>query len=430
MNLLPHQQQAADEFVRRNGRMLLWADTGTGKTATAIECMNRVRAHTTLYLCPSILKQQIANEFARFDPEAAVAVMNGSYDDRQLLWRGPYDVFISNYEQLLNDTDELVRLNPEMIIVDECQRFAAPVSKTLKCFRKLNPIYRLAMSGTPAPNHLHEFWNMTDWVAPGHFYKSFWEFRAKECRMNPAFPQIIGYYDKRKVQERFMAQVHRIRREDVITLPPLTEVRIPCTMASAQRGAYETLKRDMLLELKDGEKLTVPNMLSLIMRLRQMADLPSVLGVDAPSAKVKILSELLESISSRKIICFTEFATVARHLNSLHKDSLAVMGETPQVDRDAIFDQFRTDDKVRILFLTSAAQYGVNLQVADTVIHFDQPWNEARMDQRIARAWRYGQERPVTSYRIIAEKTVDEKMEKMIENKKRETVENLKEFFL
>lgn len=248
--------------------------------------------------------------------------------------------------------------------------------------------------------------------------------------MNPAFPQILGYYDKRKVQERFMAQVYRIRRDDVITLPPLSEVRITCQMEKLQREAYETLKRDMILELKDGERITVPNMLSLIMRLRQMADLPSVLGVDVPSAKIKALSELLESISSRKIICFTEFATVARHLKDIHKDSLAVMGETPQSDRDAIFEQFRTDDTRRVLFLTSAAQYGVNLQVADTVIHFDQPWNEARMDQRTARAWRYGQESPVTSYRIIAENTVDEKMEKMIENKKRETVENLKEFFL
>ncbi len=431
MNLLPHQIATADEFDRRGGRILLWADTGTGKTAAAIECWKRVGNPPLLYLAPSVLKKQLQEEFYKFAPDADVQIVFGSKRDRSIQWNSNKQVFIANYELLLFDKEEILKLNPEMVVVDECQRLAAPTSQTLKAFRKMSPKYRLAMSGTPAPNHLHEFWNMTDWVSPGHFHLSFWAFRSKECRMNPHFPAIMGYYDKHKVQETFMRQVHRIRREDVLELPTLTEVRISCQLGDKQRKAYDTLKRELMLDLEDGEKLTVPNMLALIMRLRQMADMPEALGVKVESAKEKKLDELLEAVSSRKIIVFTEFASVARYLEWKYRsEALVVMGETPQNQRDGIFDQFRNDPKKRILFLTSASQYGINLQVADTVIHYDLPWNEARLDQRNARAWRYGQDKEVTSYRIIADGTVDEKMERMIEGKRKATVEDLKQFFV
>lgn len=410
--------------------MLLWADTGTGKTAAAIECAKRVGARRVLYLCPAILKNQVKSEADAWWPEADASVVQGTKPMRAGLWASDARFLVSNYEQLQHDLDAVLAYAPDMVVVDECQRLAAPTSKTLKAFRKLDPAYRLAMSGTPAPNALHEFWNMTDWVSPGHFHRTFWEFRSRECRMLSAFPKILGYYDKDKVQSRFMAKVHRVRREDVLELPPLVEVRVPCALGKKQREAYERLKAELRLELASGQALTVPNALALLMRLRQMTDLPEALGVDAPSAKTEALAELLDSVSSRKVIVFTEFASVARHLEWKYRsEAVAVTGDTPQGARDAIFERFRSDPKIRLLFLTSAAQYGVNLQAADAVVHYDLPWNDARVDQRVARAWRYGQERPVTSYRIVAEDTVDVKMERLIEGKRKATVEELMRFF-
>lgn len=430
MELLPHQTAAADEFIARGGRMLLWADTGTGKSATAIECAKRVNASRALYLCPAILKSQVAGEFKTWWPEATVAVVTGTKPRRKELWASEADVWIANFEQLNHDLDEVIDIFPDFVIVDECQRFAAPSSKTLKAFRRLSPKYRLAMSGTPAPNALWELWNMVDWVSPGIAHESFWQFRARECRMHPAFPKILGFHREDKVKKTFMSVTHRIRREDVLELPPLTEVRIEATMGKEQREAYETLKRDLMLEIDGQETLTVPNVLALIMRLRQMADLPEVLGVKAASAKVERLEELLGAISSRKVICFSEFSSVVRHLHWKHqKDSVAITGDTPQKDRDAIIARFKTDPAIRILFMSSAGSLGINLQEADTVISFDLPWNDARMDQRIARSWRYGQASPVTSYRIIAEKTVDEKMEAMVDSKRKATVDDLLDFF-
>lgn len=430
MDLLAHQSEAVAEFVRRSGRMLLWADVGTGKTATAIACAKAVGAARTLYLVPAILKEQVAREFAAWRPDLTVAVVQGTKPRRRELWASEADVWVANYELLLADLDEILELLPDFIVADECQRLAAPSSKTIKAFRKLDPKYRLPMSGTPAPNALHELWNMVDWVSPGIAHESFWQFRARECRMHPAFPKILGYFREDKVKKTFMSVVHRIRREDVLTLPPLTEVRIPVTLGKAQREAYEKLKAELSLELASGETLTVPNLLALLMRLRQMASLPESLGVNVESAKVKALDELLDAISSRKVIVFTEFASVARFLLWKHGEgAVGIMGETSESDRQANLSRFKREDGPRVLVVTSAGQLGLNVQEADTVIHFDSPWNSARMDQRTARSWRYGQTRPVTSYRLIAEKTVDEKMEKMVEAKRKATVDDLLAFF-
>lgn len=427
MNLLDHQISAADEFVKRNGRMLLWADVGTGKTATAMECVKRLNPTSTLYLVPAILKSQVASEFTRFYPDIKVTVVAGNKAERIDQWQSGADVFVANYELLLVDSAIIEELVPEFIIADECQRLCSPTSKSIKAFRKLSPKYRLAMSGTPAPNALHELWNMVDWVSPGIAHESWWRFRAMECRMHPAFPKILGYFRPDKLKATFMSQVHRIRREDVLTLPPLTEVRIPCVLGKKQREAYDRLKSELMLELENGERLTVTNLLALIMRLRQMADMPEVLGAMADSAKVDALRELLGSISSRKILIFTEFAEIASRL-SQDLGAEAVTGDVPEAERQRIFRRFREGDG-RMLFLTSAAQYGVNLQEADTVIHFDLPWNDARLEQRTARSWRYGQDKPVTSYRIVAEDTVDEKMEKLIAAKRKATTDDLIKFF-
>lgn len=428
MILLDHQSKAADEFLRRDGRMLLWADVGTGKTAIAVECAKRVRSWNILYLAPAILKEQVASEFRAWWPEADVQVIGGTRTSRRRQWALPADVRVMNYETLLTDVEIVRKLVPDFVVVDECQRFAAPSSKTLKAFRKLSPRYRLAMSGTPAPNAIHELWNMCDWVSPGLFHDSFWQFRARECRVHPAFPKILGYYDRERVVSKFMSVVHRIRREDVLSLPPLVEIRIPVALPKPEREVYDALRNELVLRLTDGTTLNVPNVLALLMRLRQLVDCPEAIGIKGPSAKEKALGELLDSISSRKIIVFSELAAAARSLHARY-GGLLVEGETPQADRENIFEQFRMDSD-RLLFMTSAGTYGVNLQVADTVINYGLPWNDARLEQRVARAWRYGQDKPVTSYRLIAEGTVDEKMERMIEKKRKMTVEELKEFFV
>jgi SNF2 family DNA or RNA helicase len=100
-------------------------------------------------------------------------------------------------------------------------------------------------------------------------------------------------------------------------------------------------------------------------------------------------------------------------------------GETK--DRAAAVDCFqRSDDLPVFLISLKAGGAGLNLSAADTVIHFDPWWNPAVEAQATDRAHRIGQSRVVTSYKLIARATVEEKIMNL-QQKKRELIEAMVE---
>ena len=85
-------------------------------------------------------------------------------------------------------------------------------------------------------------------------------------------------------------------------------------------------------------------------------------------------------------------------------------GSVPQVRRRAEIHRFREDPECRLFLSSESGGVGLNLQAADTVINVDLPWNPAKLEQRIARAWRKHQTRPVTVINLVSEKTIEHRM--------------------
>jgi SNF2 family DNA or RNA helicase len=91
-------------------------------------------------------------------------------------------------------------------------------------------------------------------------------------------------------------------------------------------------------------------------------------------------------------------------------------------DRQAVVETFQSDDGPPVFLISlKAGGSGLNLTAADTVIHFDPWWNPAVEDQATDRAHRIGQTRVVTTYRLVAKGTIEEKILELAE-KKRELV--------
>mgnify|MGYP001561536437 CR=1 FL=1 len=103
---------------------------------------------------------------------------------------------------------------------------------------------------------------------------------------------------------------------------------------------------------------------------------------------------------------------------------LMIIGETLADERQRIIKIFNEDEEHRILILSSAGQYGLNIQAASIVIHYDNEWSLAKIHQREGRAHRIGQQRPVLVYHLIANKTIDSYIKKVI-YKKQELSNNL-----
>jgi hypothetical protein len=82
-------------------------------------------------------------------------------------------------------------------------------------------------------------------------------------------------------------------------------------------------------------------------------------------------------------------------------------GSVPQVRRRAEIHRFKNDPACRLFLSTDSGATGLNLQVASAVINLDLPWNPARYEQRIARAWRKNQTRSVSVVNFVAEGTIE-----------------------
>ena len=91
-------------------------------------------------------------------------------------------------------------------------------------------------------------------------------------------------------------------------------------------------------------------------------------------------------------------------------DFVRLEGKVPQKKRQEIVNRFQKDPVCRAIIMTNAGSTGLNLQSANTVINVDLPWNPAILEQRIARAHRMGQKRPVHVYILVTEDTIEEKL--------------------
>src|SRR5262249_3162321 len=98
------------------------------------------------------------------------------------------------------------------------------------------------------------------------------------------------------------------------------------------------------------------------------------------------------------------------HLRKRKLDFVRLDGSVPQRQREELVYKFQNDAECRLFLTTNAGSTGLNLQAANTVINVDLPWNPAVLEQRISRAHRMGQKRPVLVYLLVTESTIEEKL--------------------
>jgi hypothetical protein len=134
----------------------------------------------------------------------------------------------------------------------------------------------------------------------------------------------------------------------------------------------------------------------------------------------KILEECREN-SEVKVIIFSEWERMLELVRDLcRKMDLGFAwhtGSVPQKRRRAEINAFKSDPQCRVFLSTDSGATGLNLQNASVVINCDLPWNPAKLEQRIARAWRKHQTRAVTVINLVSENTIEHRMLETLSNK-------------
>ena len=423
--LFPYQKAGA-EFLFQKGSGLLGDEMGLGKTIQALAVCEASEAKKVLIFCPSAVKWQWAEEIKKFTGQEAV-VVEGTPKERHSCWtRHDYTTyFIVNYEQLLRDFNYMASREWDVIIADEATKISNARTKQSRAIKKLKGKRRIAMTGTPVSNRANEIWNIIDFCWPGAL-GNYWVFLNRYCLKNK-WGGIFAYQNMDELRGKLQRYMIRRLKADVLPqLPAKISTDVPFELSEEEKTLYKKLKKEILFEIEktDIDKMerpmTIQFTLVKMLRLRQLADSMELLGQQSKSSKLDVLKELLSEAMTegKKAIVFTQFSKMADILERelAEYKPLKISGTIKEAYKDVV-DKFNTDQNNRILIMTSAGQFGLNIQRASIIFHYDQEWSLAKMQQREGRAHRIGQKDTVMVYNLLAKGTLDYYVQKVLHKK-------------
>jgi hypothetical protein len=214
-------------------------------------------------------------------------------------------------------------------------------------------------------------------------------------------------------------------------LPERTDRNHFVPLSSEQQGEYDSHEGVVarLGSIAKRRPLTQPEQEKLLRHLnmmRMVCDTNHILNPDQKECpKLRELEKILEECRENagvKIIVFSEWERMlqlARELcQRLELGFAWHTGSVPQKKRRGEIMLFKSDPLCRVFLSTDSGAAGLNLQNASVVINCDLPWNPAKLEQRIARAWRKHQTRPVTVVNLISENTIEHRMLETLSHKR------------
>jgi SNF2 family DNA or RNA helicase len=276
-------------------------------------------------------------------------------------------------------------------------------------------------------NHLGELWSLFDFVQPGLLGEQ------QQFQRNYRTPIENGGDTKRaRALSRRIEPFLLRRTKDAVAqdLPPKIHIIEPIVLDERQRDFYDGIRLGQHRRVREaiqhqGLARSHITVLDALLKLRQACCDPRLVSADTqaqaqaptqaiPSAKLDWLSTMLPELiaEGRRILLFSQFTSMLRLIETVVTDLsipyCLLTGETQ--NRTALIERFQEGGTPLFLISLKAGGTGLNLTAADTIIHYDPWWNPAAETQATDRAHRIGQDKPVFVYKLIAQRTVEEKI--------------------
>jgi SNF2 family DNA or RNA helicase len=387
-----------------------------------------------LIVCPTSLLANWQREAERFTPELKVLRIDGTNRSEKIARLAERDLALTSYGLLRRDVVLYAGLPLSSVVLDEAQHIKNPDTQNAQAAFSLSARQRFVLTGTPMEISVRDLWSLMNFVVPGYLgsrndFRERYEKPLTEGRASARPVSVL----QRRLARRLQPYLLRRRKADVAPeLPEKIEQVLPCELGPTQRETYNAFLREIQQGIGAGaasDGATRMKMLTGLLRLRQTCCDLRLLGLSPnengePSAKLGLLDELLEEIvdGGHRVLVFSQFVKmldlVRERLEANGTAFCYIAGLTK--DRQQQVDRFQQDESIPVFLISlKAGGLGLNLAAADTVIHFDPWWNAAVEAQATDRAHRIGQKRVVTSYKLIARDTVEEKI-LGLQNRKRE----------
>lgn len=429
------------KLANMNLHGILADDMGLGKSFQTIATILREKElgaeSPSLIVCPTSCVFNWYMEIEKFAPSLNCAVVQGKQDKRNEIIRtlSNYDVAVTSYSSLRRDVKRYQQITFNYIILDEAQHIKNANTQNAKAAKAMNSLKRLVLTGTPMENSISELWSIFDFLMPGFFpkHKVFSEKYEAPILSDGSEEALAGL--KKKIAPFIL---RRLKKDVLKDLPPKNTSVIYCEPTPSQKELYISILEAARLEIFDAVKRKGFNnakieIFSALTRLRQVCCHPKLLemkqrGEANSSGKFNLFMEMIhETIDGgHNVIVFSQFTRMLKLIKSaLDKKGIPHLyldGATS--DRMDLVNRFNAGEAPIFLLSLKAAGTGLTLTKADTVMHFDLWWNPAVEDQATDRAYRMGQKREVTNYKLVTKGTIEEKI-LALQERKRELIDSV-----
>ena len=412
---------------------ILADEMGLGKTLQAlalITCIQtkKLEGEPALVVCPASLVENWVREAHRFTPQLKVLKHHGPKRAREAVLLEDFDLVVTSYGTLRQDNELMCAMDWCVVIGDEAQHIKNRRSQNARTLMRLHAKGRFLLTGTPVENSLDDLLSLFEFLMPGYLTAATGKLSADDR----------AWHNDHQARRAAAYILRRTKKEVAPELPDKIEKTFFCDLGAQQRKFYqETLEktRRELFEMEmagtDSNRVRFAAFTELL-RLRQVCVDPRILDSEYAadeSAKLAAFDELLNECldNGSRILVFSSFVSalklLAAHLKAQGHRFAYLDGQTK--NRLAVCDSFNADAGIPVFLISlKAGGTGLNLTGADTVVHYDPWWNPAAEAQATDRTHRIGQKRVVTSIKLIAADTVEEKVVEL-QAKKRELLNDL-----
>lgn len=439
------QKETARKILKTfHGRALLSDEVGLGKTIEALmvlkEYIQRGMVKSAIILTPTPLVSQWKEEM-----KVKFGLNFPSTDDTdyrtwdQSFWKEAFILASINIAKSKKNFPIVTQREYDMVIVDEAHHLKDKNTLNWKLVNALKKRFLLLLTATPVENNLMELYNLVTLLKPGQL-KTASDFRQKfMTRGDPTDPRNRGHLKDLLGQ----VMIRNTRALAKIDIPPRFAQTIKVDPDTSEIELYQkitALIKDINKTNGSGHRLLLKNLLAeagsspravrltlsrilarqdmLLEHEQRLHAISNLCGSIHTTSKDRLLFKLIRSYPGKKILFVKYHGTldhVSEFLAGKGISHSLFHGKMDNRSKDEQIQSFKEEKD--ILVTTEIGGEGRNLQFCHQMLNYDLPWNPMKIEQRIGRIHRIGQEQEVMIYNLCAAESVEDYILEILDRK-------------
>jgi SNF2 family DNA or RNA helicase len=408
----------------------LFLEMGLGKSVIALTAIaelmhDRLEVQRTLVIAPLRVAQDTwSRECEKWDhlQYLKLAKILGTRQQREAALGQKADIWVINRENVDWLVEYLGRSWPfDMVVIDELSSFKSSKANRFRALRRVRPLISriVGLTGTPAPNGLMDLWPELYLLDRGErLGKTITGYRQQYFVPGRRNRTTIFDWDPKPgsaeiIQQKISDICVSMSAADWLQLPDRIDRTIPVQLSEKAKAAYDTLERELVLDLGESEivALTAATLANKLLQAAGGGVYDCNGGAQVVhDCKLDVLEELVEAANGQPVLVYYAYK------HELTRIQKRLGGRKLESSQD--INDWNAGRIPLLLAHPASAGHGLNLQDGGHhIIWFGLTWSLELYQQANARLHRQGQRYPVIVHHLIAEGTIDEQVMKVLECK-------------